>query len=263
MCEVKQSNIIGAGRGVFTTRDFKKGDLICYYNGICKSNKSILTEDEKCYAIGFNKLSIVGYKNPKSPEGIGQLINDCSNIYLDSFQNEDDDVCAGIQFVFNLYKRYIITNQLYNNVMIEESSDNTKARVIAIKDIKSKSELYFSYGIGYWHDRLLSDYRKRAYHKSIEPSIQSEMFAYYIYTIEVAKNLEHNHDNDKFLYDQYMRKLNNIDNEDVIYRYLDKPGIYDKVLRENSFYTESSISTLPKNIRNKIEKIKMNIKETD
>jgi len=83
--EVRKSKV--HGRGVFALKDIKKGQPVCFYDGkvVDQTNIMELVEAHEegvldfTYAMAHPKSSdwiLFGYKDPKTPYGIGQIIND-------------------------------------------------------------------------------------------------------------------------------------------------------------------------------------------
>ena len=158
---VKDSLIQGAGRGVFANCDFKKGDYVCFYDGEDILNKPLNYEEHE-YAISDSSIpgiTRIGFKNPKIPDGVGQLINDrvifkLSDKFKDSghlFHLSDERIDKAISLYQDLSKKYA-------NVDFIKMTKDYKFH--AIRNIKEGEELYFNYGIGYWlsTEALLTEY---------------------------------------------------------------------------------------------------------
>ena len=71
LVEIKQSTIPNGGRGVFATKDLKRGDIVTEYVG-----EFVLNEPtDKEYAIEVKGGFIDGERNPSSSSCVGSLIN--------------------------------------------------------------------------------------------------------------------------------------------------------------------------------------------
>ena len=115
LVKVKQSTIPNAGRGVFATRELKRGDIVTEFVGKFVLNEPIDTE----YTIKVKGGFIDGERNPSSSSCLGSLIN----------------------------REYRILN-LRKNVVFEEI-DNNRVVVKAIKKIKTDKELITTYSRQY------------------------------------------------------------------------------------------------------------------
>jgi len=136
--EIKESNIKGAGKGLFTRRDIQKGEIIGFYDGIFLSNENynhfyekdkILQKLDK-YLIKYNKGIVLGFPEKRRKFGYCQLCNDF-NITIHDKKGD---------------------NNRYNIDMLEISKKNNCSLPVfyAIKDIKKGDELFFDYGREYW-----------------------------------------------------------------------------------------------------------------
>lgn len=149
MTTIKQSLIKDAGYGVFTTRKYKKGDFVCFYDCEEKEIGSI-TDFTYSIKLPFNKKNYVGFSKLRTQDGTGQFINDYSMFHL----NEDDRNDEGLFKIHSpsineKIKQYINTSNSYSNVGF--STDITKTfELYAIRDINENEELYLHYGLNYW-----------------------------------------------------------------------------------------------------------------
>lgn len=150
---IKESLIKNAGRGVFATKSYKKGDYICFYD--CRI-KDIETLDDFIYSIknSLNDKIYVGFKDIRTSDGVGQIINDYSIFTLD---NEDRDENG----LFKLSSKKIddkiekyIQSSLTNANVAYDSDKNNCFKMYAIKDINENDELYSHYGIFYWINKI-------------------------------------------------------------------------------------------------------------
>jgi len=153
MTTIKISLIENAGNGLFTTKCFKKGEFICYYDG---EEKNIKSEEDFSYSITnpFTKKTLIGYNYIKNNNGVGQFINDyCSFNLCDDERDE-----------LQLYK--INSNKInekikiYNKNSISNSNVSFKKgkkyifKLYATRDINCGEELYLHYGINYWISKI-------------------------------------------------------------------------------------------------------------
>ena len=145
---IEESIIPNSGRGVFTTKAYKKGDYICFYDG-----EDVFGEvkHDNTYAIshptggGYRD----GFRNIINPEGVGQLINDSSCILLDDSHRDSDYglfTIEGTNTIFEAYKKSVSDN---SNVVMKE-----EFRMYALRDIDVGEELYYAYGPDYWITRI-------------------------------------------------------------------------------------------------------------
>lgn len=117
--EVKASSINNAGDGLFATKDFKKGDFICWYNGVFIEPPVI----ENGYYDSDYLLKIPG-----------------SDLYIDA---EDPLSCYGRFINDGLSKKN-------SNCKFIDYDDVYAAGVIATRKIKQGDEIFVSYGHDYW-----------------------------------------------------------------------------------------------------------------
>ena len=161
---VKQSNITNAGRGVFAGRDFEKNEFLCYYDGYdIKYNSRELRDEEFIYCqLGSDEENVqrIGFIKPRSPFGVGQLINDgaipeffktwdSGERYEDGthlyhwYDNENGDVEKNIN-------KYIVMSEKKRNVYFGTITGIPTWNMVASRKIKKDEELYTTYGIQYW-----------------------------------------------------------------------------------------------------------------
>lgn len=152
MTEIKSSLIPQAGRGVFTVREFKKGEKVSFYDGYYKDQK--LSEFEQGYSITDENRFFVGYFQPKTSSGNAQIINDGYSPHLTKKQisrlnsgSLKDRFIYGSELVIN----YLQTSLKLENVNPFGSSHRDKEYwFYATRDIQVGEELYFSYSQRYW-----------------------------------------------------------------------------------------------------------------
>lgn len=148
-CEVKPSLLPGSQRGVFATRDFKRGELVCYYHGYYKEQPN---KTEWDYTLALGDRSLVGYIHPREPDCCAQLANDCTMPSLEDFPiGASPDVQRKYVLLAFIKAQERPTNITYNTQT--ETAD--KIPFYAICDIKQGEELYFNYGIEYWLKKLM------------------------------------------------------------------------------------------------------------
>ena len=118
--EVKESNIPGAGKGLFTKTFIAKGTRITEYKGRIRTWKEVEYDDSNYYIFYVNEDHVIdAARNKKS---LARYINDA----------------RGLQKI----------KGLNNNA--EFVVDGLKVFVVAIKDIQPGSELFLGYGKEYW-----------------------------------------------------------------------------------------------------------------
>jgi SET domain-containing protein len=118
--EIRDSTLVGAGKGLFAKREFHAGDVICEYIGKMLSVKEVFRLEDHSYLMRLG-----------SP-----------NIYIDG------------KDVFS-FARHINDNRnkLKHNVKFEKYPQERKALVVAIKNIKPGDELFVDYGKWYWYGK--------------------------------------------------------------------------------------------------------------
>lgn len=163
MFEVKESTIVNAGRGVFTTRSYTAGELVCYYDGYLVDKDYDVTHDEAIYLQNFGSSRYVGYTTPKTKTGIAQLINDAfmpTSVDLYQFYEEERALCnifGGRNFKgfnpdynANYYSAMGIieyATKSLSKMNVESGGDRL---FYATKDIAKGEELFQHYGMHYW-----------------------------------------------------------------------------------------------------------------
>ncbi len=150
--EVKESTIPGAGKGLFTKRDLKKGERIIEYMGeiITDAECDIRAENDQygyIFYIGKNKC-IDAYN---IPEAIARYANDAKG--LTKVNGITNNCC------YTIYKH--------------------SGWIKAEKNIKAGSEILVSYGAEYWRDiryniKLETEKAKEATKKNQELRIKNQ-----------------------------------------------------------------------------------------
>jgi len=148
---IKESLIKNAGRGVFATKSYKKGDYICFYD--CQI-KDIVTLDDFIYSIknGPNNKTYVGYKDVRTSDGVGQIINDYSMFTLDNEDRDENGLFKLSSKKINDKIEQYIESSITNTNVAYDSDGNFK--MYAAKDINKNDELYNHYGIFYWINKI-------------------------------------------------------------------------------------------------------------
>jgi SET domain-containing protein len=118
---IKQSKIPGAGKGLFTTIDIKRGTFIVEYKGSIKTWKEIQQDKSfNAYVYYINSNCVIDSKPFK--QYLGRYANDANGI-------------AKLKGVRN--------NSTYE-------ASNNKVFIKSIKDITAGEEILVSYGKEYW-----------------------------------------------------------------------------------------------------------------
>jgi uncharacterized protein len=124
MLKVKKSTLPGAGKGLFTLKDIKKGQIVCEYEG------EKITWDEAIKRNDKNKGGYVYYISDKvcidawnAKKTFGRYANDA----------------AGLNRVKGLRN-----NSVYYEV-------KNRVYIKATRNIKAGSEIFVSYGRSYWN----------------------------------------------------------------------------------------------------------------
>lgn len=173
---IKISDSLIHGKGVFATEDIPKGVIITFYpaHAIINSNKDVhsLIDDQEfldnldtynnLYAFSIsssssdendktiiepNKLRLIGDPNRISNTLLlGHMINDCSvNVYKDiPFKNLED-----LRNFKNAIASYYIKSKK-KNCIYETDKNNKIVSIVTTRDIKKDEELLVSYDFGYW-----------------------------------------------------------------------------------------------------------------
>jgi SET domain-containing protein len=118
--EVKESNIPGAGKGLFTNQFIPKGSRIVEYKGRIRTWKEVENEDENYYIFYVTEEHVIdASRYKKSP---ARFINDAKGLQKIKGLNNN------AQFII----------------------DGLRVFVEATRDIASGSEILVSYGKEYW-----------------------------------------------------------------------------------------------------------------
>jgi hypothetical protein len=144
--EVKLSTIPGGGNGVFTLRDIKQGEPVCYYAG---HDEPMGENNMDPYAIQrcqFN-MNRIGLRVPEGTHGVGQLINDASSIDFANLPLNEHGFFS-LQSIKKLENDYHRCS--FEKLNVRTIEDGEQIIFYALKDIKAGEELFFGYGPDYW-----------------------------------------------------------------------------------------------------------------
>ncbi len=118
--EVKVSNIQGAGRGLFTSKFIPKGTKIVEYKGSSRTWKEVEYDYNNYYIFYVNENHIIDAATYK--KSFAKYMNDAKGIHKIKGRNNN------AEFVL----------------------EDLKVFVKATRDIPAGSEIFVSYGKGYW-----------------------------------------------------------------------------------------------------------------
>jgi SET domain-containing protein len=118
--EVKESNIPGAGKGLFTTTFIPKGTRIVEYKGRIRTWKEVENDDSNYYIFYVNENHVIDGGRTKT--SLARYINDAKGLKKIKGLNNN------AEFVI----------------------DGLRAFVDAKKDIPAGSEIFVGYGKEYW-----------------------------------------------------------------------------------------------------------------
>ena len=156
MIEIKESNIKGAGIGIFATEDIDKGNIITEYSGKIISTEEFDKQykendvEMNYYTIKYSdKVKIVGDMNSQDIKKCGQLLNDAGTL-KDPNKLDIDNA-----------KEYILTAKKTNCEFIK-SILNDGLFIISTIDIKKGEELFVHYGYSYWFKPNNFDFLKHS-----------------------------------------------------------------------------------------------------
>ncbi|KAE8977898.1 hypothetical protein PR003_g22079 [Phytophthora rubi] len=116
--EVRASNIPRAGQGLFATRFYAEGSIVCVYTGVVLSNHQAWKLPDKSYLMKLGDGKYVDALH--CPEVLARYINDC----------------RGRRGGFN--------------VRFDKRPQDERADVVALRDVQPGDELYVDYGRLYW-----------------------------------------------------------------------------------------------------------------
>ncbi|MDQ3049733.1 MAG: SET domain-containing protein-lysine N-methyltransferase [Bacteroidota bacterium] len=124
MLKVKKSSLPGAGKGLFTPSDIKKGQIVCEYEGERITWKQAIErndENKGGYVFFINNNNCIDAFHYK--DTFGRFANDAAGVgRIDGFRN----------------------NSTYDIV-------KNKVFIRATRNIEAGSEIFVSYGRAYWN----------------------------------------------------------------------------------------------------------------
>jgi SET domain-containing protein len=121
--EVKQSQIPGGGRGLYTLKAVPKGRAVVEYTGERRTPQEF-ERDPSLYGIALTKSKIIDARSTQS--SVGRYANDCRT------KNKKAKQCKG------------------NNTKFAGDIRKQKVRLRATRKIKPGEEVFVSYGRSYW-----------------------------------------------------------------------------------------------------------------
>lgn len=126
---LKKSKIPGSGKGLFTTKRYKPGDIITDYTGIVVTADDY-AKDDTGYGLTLTKHKVLD--SASTQDALGRYINDCRP------KNKRKGHCRGPNVEFYW----------------DDINDKSKVQVRALKHIRPGAELYVEYGEkGYWGNK--------------------------------------------------------------------------------------------------------------
>jgi hypothetical protein len=123
--QIKRSGIAGSGKGLFTTKQIKKGAKIARYTGTLMSNEEY-AEAVSGYGLGVSHGRVIDAKSTQS--SLGRNANSCLK------QNKNDGECPGNNAKFSIHNKGSIPT----------------AWIKATKNIPAGNEIFIAYGRKYW-----------------------------------------------------------------------------------------------------------------
>ena len=124
------------GMGVFATKNIKRGDICCYYDGyFIHENGHYVSGDfaytQEFYSLKGKAYHLAGFRTELRPGGCAQMCNDFSTTYTDL---KDPTYLKNIN---------VCGKQMGGKSLV----------FIATKRIKKGEELFYCYGPGYWQGK--------------------------------------------------------------------------------------------------------------
>ena len=142
------SRMMGAGRGVFTTRMIAEGEFCCVYDGKDVKFEDVTPEDLSHPYAQLNPFAGVvrlGYREPVSSIGIGQLVNDAARLNFHC-----DPQTSTVYVTRSEIEAYETSSNAGNNVHFIPPGFNLHAS----RQIDQGKELLMHYGVTYWLARM-------------------------------------------------------------------------------------------------------------
>ena len=132
------------GMGVFATRNIRKGEICCYYDGFITAGAvqaTFVTGQygfaQQLFHSSDNKIALAGFRTQLRHGGCAQMCNDASTTYTER----------------NL--------EYMKNINVKEKQVGPKSMVfVSTKRIKKGQELLYSYGPDYWNNHGDLDVQK-------------------------------------------------------------------------------------------------------
>lgn len=121
--QVKKSAIPGAGMGLFTLIDRKKGENIIEYAGE-KRAQAVFDKEPSVYGFSMNKNLVIDARSTQS--SVARYANDCRA------SNKRAKQCKS------------------SNSKFSKDTKHNKINIKATRNIKAGEEVFVSYGKGYW-----------------------------------------------------------------------------------------------------------------
>jgi len=146
LVEMNPSNV--HGRGVFASKDIKKDELVCLYDGKIMNEFSLLKlvrakmQMDREYWMSHPRdpsLTLCGYKQPKSVLGIGQIINDFT---------KPEVTQLNFKHGIKACEEYVRTSRKHQNVGFK--ADGKDFWLYAARDISKGEEVFLHYGYKIW-----------------------------------------------------------------------------------------------------------------
>lgn len=123
MLKIKKSTLPRAGKGLFTTKDIKKGEIICEYEGeIITWKEAIRRNDEGINGYVYYISEMVCVDAYYAKKTFGRYANDAAGLTR---------------------KKGVRNNSVYHEV-------KRKVFIKATRNIRAGEEIFVSYGRSYW-----------------------------------------------------------------------------------------------------------------
>jgi hypothetical protein len=146
--QIKQSEIPGAGYGLFADKDFKKGEIICAYGGY-------LTVTKKIYDYEDNFYDLTSYFLEQENDRKKLHFIQDSRIFfkLSEPGRFPNSVPWGLNQMCHYKNKCIYNNAKFKKNEAQKSSEKpVSSNIIAARDILKGEEIYCQYGQEYqWH----------------------------------------------------------------------------------------------------------------
>jgi uncharacterized protein len=138
--QVKKSKIRGAGKGLFATRDIKKGARILEYTGV-RTTTLPPGHEKNDYITEVKVGDVTEYIDAEDPtkSSVMRYANDCRR------KNKD---CTSNNSKFYKYRKPLPLGRSRRDGVVNRNK--TKVYVKSTRAIKKGSEIYLGYGREYW-----------------------------------------------------------------------------------------------------------------